>query len=208
MNSRAHASIFIGYVFGQKACKTYNPTTKKVFISRDVTFLEHHFPYHYHTPPTSPFSKLYLPTIRHLPSYDDSTLFTHTHSIPPFTPTNALNTSSDITTNNSPPTSSSSTPTQDISLIVDLSHVIPNQLLPANTFPTPKSTRLLKPPSHLKDFVCATTHCCNVVHFDSLPSSNQLLLLSQSKWQEPSTYKQAALDPLWVQAMNSELQAL
>lgn len=31
---------------------------------------------------------------------------------------------------------------------------------------------------------------------------------SQSQWTEPSSYTQATLDPLWVQAMNLELQAL
>ena len=88
-------------------------------------------------------------------------------------------------------------------LVVDLSHA---PFLPFA--PTYKSTRVHKPPSLLQDFVCITTHWCNLVHFTSLPASHQSLLSSHSQWLEPKSYKLAAQDPLWVKAMDTKFQAL
>ena len=97
----------------------------------------------------------------------------------------------------------SSSSLHEVSLAIDLSQpiVLPSLLIR-------KSTRLTKSPSHLKDFVCHTAHWCNLVRFDSLPPIHQSLLASQSQWHEPKTYKKAAQDPLWVQAITSELQPL
>lgn len=61
-DARADASVFIGYPLGQKAYKTYNLSTHKIVVSRDVTFHEQHFPFHLKDNFTSPFSTFYLPT--------------------------------------------------------------------------------------------------------------------------------------------------
>ncbi|KAI9200725.1 hypothetical protein LWI28_012359 [Acer negundo] len=53
---RSIPTIFIGYPIGQKAYKLFDLSTKKVFTSRDVKFLEHIFPYA-SVKPTSDFSK-------------------------------------------------------------------------------------------------------------------------------------------------------
>ncbi|KAI9195862.1 hypothetical protein LWI28_018837 [Acer negundo] len=53
---RSIPTIFIGYLIGQKAYKLFDLSTKKVFTSRDVKFLEHIFPYA-SVKPTSDFSK-------------------------------------------------------------------------------------------------------------------------------------------------------
>jgi len=53
------------------------------------------------------------------------------------------------------------------------------------------------------------SHFCNHVQFLHLPSTSfarSIALLSLSA--EPTSYHQASLDPLWVRAMESELQAL
>ena len=80
-------SIFIGYSLTQKAYKTYNPTTNSIVFSRDVTFQEHHSPYH----STTPFSTFYLPTHTPIPCYDDLYLSPTLFPIPspidtPYTP--------------------------------------------------------------------------------------------------------------------------
>lgn len=177
-NARAHASIFIGYVHSQKAYKTYNPTTNKIIISRDVHFQEHHFPYHFHTPPHSPFSQFYLPASTPLPPYDDAVTFpSHTTSLlPPFIPLHHPSSSSNITSDTNISSSSSlspHTPTSisNPSLVVDLSQPSVHQSITPLPLIPRKSTRPSKPPDHLNDFVCSNAHWCNVVHFDSLSSA-------------------------------------
>ena len=148
--------------------------------------------------------------IIYLSSYDVSPYPFHNLLTP--TPTSTplshpLITSSDITTTCStptpetPPTPILNPSVLDISLIVDLS-----QPLPIYNLEDPLDLTIQ--PSHLTNFICTTAHWCNVVTFDSLPSSNQAVLLSQSQRVEPTSYKKVVLDPLWVQAMNSELKAL
>lgn len=45
--TRAHKCVFIGYVPRQKGYKLYNLDTNQTMISKDVSFIEDHFPYHY-----------------------------------------------------------------------------------------------------------------------------------------------------------------
>lgn len=51
---RAHKCIFLGYPFAQKAYKLLNLKTRKVFISRDVLFVENVFPFKDLVIPNSP----------------------------------------------------------------------------------------------------------------------------------------------------------
>lgn len=183
---------------------------------------EHHFPYHATTPPTSPLNTFYRPAYTPTSSYDDSflppTIFTFptTKSDPPTPPISHKNTTPTPISTASPPSVLTHTPSSynshspptlsshsTLPLIVDLFDISSFPPLP-----TRKSTRTSKPPSHLYDFICSTTHWCNLVQFSSLPICHQSLLASQSQWNEPQSYKQAAQDPLWVKAMDLELQAL
>lgn len=210
---RAHASVFIGYV-AQKAYKIYNPTTNKITISRDVTFHEHNFPYHYHLPSNSSFSKFYLPTSTSLPSYDDVVFKSPNSHLPPFIPSLTASPSSDLTQDSNLPSPSIPTPspTSHPHYTPPHNNTLPDLLsspLPAHdNAPLRKSTRNPKLPTHLKNYVCSNAHCCHVVCFDSLSASQQQVLGSQAQWQEPTSYKQAVLDPHWVHAMGLELQAL
>ena len=45
-DSKASPCIFIGYPPGMKAYRLYDIERKTIFISRDVTFLDQHFPFH------------------------------------------------------------------------------------------------------------------------------------------------------------------
>lgn len=199
--SRADPSIFVGYSLSQKAYKTYNPTTNSFVISRDVTFREHHFPYHSTTPPTSPLSTFYLPTSTPFPTYDDTYLPPNPFIFPSRestnTPTPIFSSSDGSPISSTIPATSSPPP---ISLVVDISQ--------PPIEPLRKSTRVHRAPSHLQDFVCSTAHWCNLVHFHSLPPVHQSFLASHTTWVEPRTYTQASKDPLWIAAMENELQAL
>lgn len=43
--SRSRRCVFIGYSYNQKRWKLYDLETKKYFVSRDVKFIEHKFPF-------------------------------------------------------------------------------------------------------------------------------------------------------------------
>jgi hypothetical protein len=60
---RASKCIFLGYLFGHKAYQVYDLTIKKIFISRDVTFVENVFPFQHHSPSPNAL-------VIHLPSMD------------------------------------------------------------------------------------------------------------------------------------------
>jgi len=51
---RALQCVFLGYPIHHKAYRVYNLEHKKIFISRDVTFEENIFPYHFMTPDPTP----------------------------------------------------------------------------------------------------------------------------------------------------------
>ena len=40
LDNKGHKYIFVGYSEDTKACKLYDPVTRKVIISRDVQFVE------------------------------------------------------------------------------------------------------------------------------------------------------------------------
>lgn len=84
-----------------------------------------------------------------------------------------------------------------------------------------RSTRSLKTPAYLEDYVCSTVHLADVSNFcflssvqtpsfsfNALSSPNQHFLNSLSHIHEPNSYSQAVLHPGWQDAMAKELDAL
>lgn len=140
-------------------------------------------------------------TPHHTPRLPSTTYTVSTHTPP--------NTTTPLSTNSH---TSSQHNANDLSHSPNTSHILPEISLVVDLsnppLPTRKSSRPTKPPPHLKDFVCSTAHWCNLVSFESLPSDHQSYIASHGLLQEPKSYTQAAKDPLWVQAMDSEIQAL
>ncbi|BBN68391.1 transposable element gene [Prunus dulcis] len=85
-DTRAKKSIFLGYPSGQKAYKLYDLTTHKIFINRDVTFLEHHFPFHTLSP-TTPSDQLHVLPTPHIADIDPCHPTLGPHTFPPTNPT-------------------------------------------------------------------------------------------------------------------------
>lgn len=64
---RAIPSIFLGYPLGMKAYKLLNLHTKQIFVSRNVQFHEHIFPFHIYCTPLDPiFSQILLFLLKRL----------------------------------------------------------------------------------------------------------------------------------------------
>lgn len=191
-DQRAIPGVFIGYPVNTKGYKVLDLTTKKIVISRDVVFHEKHFPYHFQSANGSFSSDIYLPAITSFrtDSYDnffDSFDINddQSYSQPHHYVENVVETS---------PSSDSS---HDSSVLVDLSETEPNIPIPLR-----QSTRMSKKPSYLHDFVC------NLVKYDNLPKLQKCLIAKICDIHEPSSYAEASVHPLWVEAMSKEISAL
>lgn len=109
--------VFLDYPYSQKAYKLYNLNTKKIIISRDDIFHEHHFPFHFKD--KSPSTRFYLLVI-------NNNHFTYYHTTFPPPP--------DSFPDNAPHTLHPSTPP----LLITLTLTLPTTLTP--TYPTPYPT--------------------------------------------------------------------
>ena len=170
-DARADPCVFIEYSFAQTAYKAYNMKIKKIYVSKDVIFHEHIFPYHLHpthNPIPLPF---YLPIPTFLPTDIDYSHDPSTSSFP-ISPTSPPSSS---TPNSFPPTSSP-----------------PQALVPIVT-PLRCTSRPHNPPSYLQQYVC-----------NNVTSSTT----STPSFIKHRTYKTTIKDPLWIHAIEKELDAV
>lgn len=63
--ARSRAAVFLGYSSSQRGYKLLDLTTKQFFVSRDVVFKEHLFPFSQSEPAPTPFTPITTPL--HLP---------------------------------------------------------------------------------------------------------------------------------------------
>ena len=201
----------------------YDIKDKNVIVSRDVVFYEKHFPYHLHTPTSSPYATFYLPTStipENVPLWTDDFGNEHVtlrqiNSNAPNTSTPTLKKLSSITTPipiiqhattpihqiNSIPNNTSTPNIHELNnLPVTNTPIISRQAAdntPHNTShntPHRRSERLHKPPSYLSDYVCQNSAWCNIVAFSNLPHKSQIFLEKQSQWTKPTNYNEAVKD--------------
>ncbi|GKC90760.1 cysteine-rich receptor-like protein kinase 8 [Tanacetum coccineum] len=201
--------LFIGYPLHQKGYKLYNLQTHSVFVSRDVVFYEHVFPFSAST---------MLPLMHPLPFsnagnnttwFDDFVLPTSTSEPQNIEPNHSHTVESPII--DTEPESSSSQPQTHNTAT---SSTVPQTTTTQTNAPVRQSSRQSHPPSWLKDFVTPTlpSHnpVANSVSVAPLHSQFQCFLtalLAQSH-STPTNFKEAVLDPEWCEAMNAELKAL
>ncbi|XP_058761005.1 uncharacterized protein LOC131634366 [Vicia villosa] len=198
LDTRVIKLVFLGYVVGYKGSILLDLHTHTIFISKNVTHHEHILPYT--SPSQSPTQNWqYFRSITNQNNPDSSTF-----DDPP----------SIITHNDSPTGSSHSSPIHDQTLSPNTSTVQPN--------PTPRvSSRARHPPSHLKDYVCATFNdaqtdsssgtpnsISNFLSYSNISPSHSRFIFSISTNDEPKTYKEACKFDCWNQAMKLELEAL
>lgn len=195
---RARPCVFMGYSVSQKGYKLLDISSDVLFVSRDVTFHESHFPYHTYSRTTDFPTAIYIPAMTSTHSSFSDTL--PTDVLPSEQHTNSP---IDFTAHSSP----GSTINSDSSIIQDLSpHLSTSTSDPSTTISVPlrKSSRISKPPTYLSSYKCNTvstnSHWCNLVQVSSDYSKCSI--------KEPSTYNEAATQPLWIEAMSKEIQAL
>ena len=138
---------------------------------------------HYSSTTNKPLSQIY-PLQLFLPTVTD---LSDTNSVTFPNLLNSLDTTS--STSNSEPSSS---PTPSLS--------VPR-----------KSSRVPKPTAHLKNYVCSHTILnpwCNLVSHHDFPPHHKAFLASLLTSIEPTSYNEAAKNPLWTEAMDKELSAL
>ena len=235
---RSSSCVFLGYPFGVKGYKLLDLTTKRIFVSRDVHFLETVFPFvspfHSFSPHNSiPLPHLFPSVAQPLASLFDSPISNPSASLPQVHNPNSLSTV-DIPSSPILPLGDSSHSIQafadlPIDNYVDSTALSPSPFIPSVIVPsTPlrKSSRVSKPPAYLIDFKCNTVVSDNLtsslstnksgIHYplsnylnSSKLSSNYAHFCSLiSVIPEPTSYHETIKDPNWQAAMASKIAAL
>lgn len=238
LDDRAKKCAFLGYKAGIKGYVAYDLHSKEILISRNMVFYEHVFPCfsQHNTVTRAPWQ--YLTTSTEAPAtsnfnlgtgatYDSSEIPTSVDSSPaspssiiPDTSTNVdspasftPNTTSAHT--DTPPEPESSSPPQSeepVPIAIDTTPAVR------------KSDRTRKAPGCLKQYHCMHltkgSHTPKVVNskclyplnsyisYDSLSPQHKSYAFSISSMIEPTSYKEAAKESCWIDAMNTELKAL
>lgn len=186
---RAVKGVFVGYPFAKKGYKILDLNTYETFVSRDVHFYEHIFPFKtVHKPVTNLFPKQSSDVVDDLPSMPLVMEHPTAEHVPPTTTTETSSSSAD----------------ESIVRRSSRHHKLPARFTEYTGLPTHliNSIQVLCPTrsygSNLGDFVQAlpldTEHVAFAATSENIPV--------------PSTYKQAIKDPLWCEAISVELAAM
>ena len=217
LDPRARKTAFLGFKLGTKGFRLIDLKSKEIFISRNVTFYETHFPFLHSTSTDISVVPIRTPQCIDLFQYDTPS----THHLQ--SPTHITLTDSNehfsssmhspISSHTIAPITTPHTNNAPASQHSDITH----------DCITRKSERVKKPPAYLKDYHCMTTH---TAHSSNVANSNSLYPISQhlsydkltpkykslslaiTSNQEPSTYEEAAAHECWRKAIQDELTAL
>jgi len=182
-DARGIPCVFLGYPPSQKGYKLLNIQTQQIFVSRDVRFVEHVFPYH-----RDSFEAYMTPTLVPMctPSWDDVPLHDnpHPHAVSPILqPAN--------------PSSATSAPITD----VPVRRSSRNPRKPA--WLTDYVSGAAQSPT--KNVLYPLTHH---ITYDHLDHNFQAFISVLDKQHDPVSFEQAVKSQVWCNAMNIELQAL
>ncbi|KAL8103627.1 hypothetical protein AgCh_027995 [Apium graveolens] len=209
---RANPGVFLGYPSNTKGYKVLDLHTQQIVISWDVIFYETHFPYLFQSNSHSGDfpSTIYLPMVT-----TDSSLYNDDTDVLHDAHTQFVE-SVDNTVDFSPLLNSDHDESTDHSSNFTNNSFSPDSVLSDPVIgpcqPARQSNRLHKPPTYLKDFVCnyvrTISHWCNVVPYSILPTPHKCFMSKVCDIHEPATYHEASLNPLWIEAMAKEIDAL
>lgn len=188
LDARAIRCVFLGYSSTQKGYKCYDPSSKKIFISRDVRFDE-----------SKPFFQVPNET-GNLPQGEESL----SDLIP--LPTTSIDF---VGTKEGEPEQEQNNRTETEPVLAQTEPEQSN-IAPDNTVRR-RSSRESHPPSRMKDFFTyhATSYPIHAhVTYDNVSCAHAAFLSALSSVKEPTTFEEANSEPVWKQAMKDELQAL
>ncbi|CAL5429371.1 unnamed protein product [Camellia sinensis] len=203
LSSRCVLCVFLGYGINQKGYRCYDPSTKKLYVSRHVTFLEK-LPY-YTIPSTPvPITKDELVHVDPFPPNVSPDEFVSDLEVSTLPLTSTSNTSPAT----SSPAPASPAPTSPAPLIVyQRRKALPSSPVSSSTVPPAVS---LDPAPSAHRFPKRDRHPPNWYGFGNtcFSLSYQSFLSCLHTYFEPRSYKEACHDPNWIAAMNDELTAL
>lgn len=210
LDSRGRKCVFLGFKQGTKGVILLNLNNHDIFISKNVVYHEHIFPYkpnwNYYTglKPATDFNDLtpHLPTIPNL------------EPLPPtLDPAPVLN-----------PSEYDHISSEEHAIHIqpdDTSHLTPEPSIVTSPHSSIRPSRTINPSVHLKDYVCSSSRnkCMpfsSSLHYP-ISSFHSFKFLSPSHKpfsyfvtldHELKTYAEACKDKNWLHAMNYELEAL
>ncbi|XP_015165801.1 uncharacterized protein [Solanum tuberosum] len=199
---RSRSAVLMGYSEIQKGYILLDLSNRSFFISRDVLFREDQFPF---AQMSSPIEKVFPDSMHDsavLPPRLDHML---TSYVPASTcPSDAQQEESELPLCHALPV-----PEVDTGVIASDSDDATSRMPSVRRSSRPKQSLLW-----LKDFVSCTLNnpvpysLCNYMSYDHLSSPYQAYIAATSIIREPDTYSEAVTDKRWVDAMQSEIQAL
>lgn len=209
---RARAAILMGFSETQKGYLLFDIIHKTLFVSRDVSFREHVFPFldvHNYVPDTH----------RGTCQFEDLQLEDNSHSNPVReVPDEADSTEHPLDNASSSvgiDVEESNIPQDAPACGDDIENEGAHTVNPASpVVHTRKSVRTVKQPLWMQDYVSnkpktsAAYPLSNYLSYDAISDSYKGFLAKFSTLVEPATFKEAAKDPRWMDAMQKEIQAL
>lgn len=190
---RAIPAVLMGYSSTQKGYILYDFHGHAFFVSRNVVFQEHLFPFKHAQEASNPM----FPVLDLVPRDDGPSVISGASA----SPTQQVPEMPALLTDGSAG-SPIHVPTAPLPLFV-----IPDES-------TRRSTRTSRPPIWLQDFITQPRgNTClyplaDQLTYSKLSESYQQVLKAYSAVCEPVSYKDAASDPAWVKAMQLEIDAL
>jgi hypothetical protein len=233
LDSRSRKCIYLGSKAGVKGHILFDLHNKELFLSRDVIFFEHLFPYNnissdttaHRSSPTIP-DPAYLDDLFQYSSSQNS--HTTSNPNPPHLPNQSPSSPNHNVSYSNPVNPNSPIPSQNISTTSLPVTTSTTSLSQPVVEPLRRSTRQTTKPAYLQDFHCNLVN--NTIHdsassvtnpsssskyplsasltYQSLSPAHTHYIMNLSTISEPSSYEEAMKNENWTNAVKTELSAL